>query len=181
LPSGNLLNQTDQVRLQSVAKLSKCPRTPERSEGIECLEITHDPLASLVVHVRKELEERRLNEAGGTLARPSAWSSISLGKRAAFRWWCPVVRASRKEASRKSFCACADRGVPLLVEGAKVNSSCGDHFAAALTAARALEFVGYFRLPLWQTPMDRQEEDPILSAAGVRTERSLPRVPMTRR
>src|SRR5215468_2478391 len=41
-------------------------------------------------------------------------------------------------------------------EGAKANYTCGDHFAALLTAARALGFAGYFWLPLWQTPFDHQ-------------------------
>jgi hypothetical protein len=43
-----------------VAKLLKHPRTPEQSEGIERLEITHDVLAPLVVRGRKEREERHL-------------------------------------------------------------------------------------------------------------------------
>jgi hypothetical protein len=93
------------------------------------------------------------------------------------------------------------------IEGAKLNSARGDHFAAALMAARALEFAGYgrekivdpqfkeeypvllipvadpleeqearrqineaalagyFGLPLWQTPMYRQDEGPVLSVA----------------
>src|SRR6516162_5126562 len=40
-------------------------------------------------------------------------------------------------------------------EGAKAKYTCGDHFAAVLTVARALGFAGYFWLPLWQTPIDR--------------------------
>src|SRR5262249_11253409 len=61
LATRNLLDQTEQRRLQSVVRLFEHPRTSEH-KGIKCLGITRDALGPLV---RKKLEDGRLTKQAG--------------------------------------------------------------------------------------------------------------------
>jgi hypothetical protein len=210
--------------------------TPEQRGGIQRLEITHDVLTPLVVRGRKERTERRLTEEAKRKTeeaeRKQAEAEALQAKAEAVaaraergrRYWLRIALAcvstllllavgalwfalqEKKRAEKERMRAEIEEG-RAWIERAKLNSARGNHFAAALMAARALGFAGFgrgkivdpkfneeypvllttandpideqearlqikeaaftgnFWLPVWQTPVYRQHEGPVLNVA----------------
>jgi WD40 repeat protein len=147
----------------------------------------------------KEVERRRCHRHGMALACVSVLLLFEVGA-----LWSALQEKKQADKAAARARIEEDRS---WIEGAKLTSARGDHFAAALMAARALWFsgygrekivdpqfkeeypvlltpagdpieeqearrkineaalAGYFRLPLWQTPMYRQDEGPVLNVA----------------
>jgi WD40 repeat protein len=155
--------------------------TPEQRGGIQRLEITHDVLAPLVVRGRKEREERRLTkeaerrteEAKQKQAEAEALAANERRRRR--RLGIALVCVSvlllvavgalfyafqqKSRADTQLSRAQIEEG-RAWIERAKLNSTRGNRFAAALMAARAVGFAGYGREKIADSKFN--EEYPVL-------------------